>query len=400
MTDIVCRVCGEPYDCSRGLRHDHTDLTEWQFNEFLKGLGCPCCDGELRRRDENDDLVPDDTELSQDEKDRRTLKWAQSLQSASDEVTPFPGFDEAVNSPWRTGEWTGEPPSFWEALLPADKAKLQVIGGENLNMFELDHQEFSGSGLICNVLYEMSSDWFSSDLSDLVRNVNYDAFVAQVDELCRITQHTSPFVWLGHELRVCVAKYFEDGSYSLNEKLLDLIYETERSLADYPCLDDEELSRREAEQQQEAWDYALRERVDDACEFLGNCDSEFAYKLLGDNRDAIGSCDRYDDGFVATITDEKLYPVLAKFAGAPGWEFYRSSVASVWIAVMNPQHKPLGHTVSAVVISGSSADAKAVFLDEIRVDELETGSSTLPREHTFAELLLSQRAAFLNLIRS
>jgi len=40
MTDVYCRVCGEPWDAF-GLFHG--DMTDEERDIFLAGLGCPCC---------------------------------------------------------------------------------------------------------------------------------------------------------------------------------------------------------------------------------------------------------------------------------------------------------------------------------------------------------------------
>jgi hypothetical protein len=41
MGDMICKVCGEPWD-AYGVRHDFT-AAERTF--FLNGKGCPCCKG-------------------------------------------------------------------------------------------------------------------------------------------------------------------------------------------------------------------------------------------------------------------------------------------------------------------------------------------------------------------
>jgi len=40
MGDIVCAICGEPWD-SYGIRHG--DMTPEEAQKFLQGKGCPCC---------------------------------------------------------------------------------------------------------------------------------------------------------------------------------------------------------------------------------------------------------------------------------------------------------------------------------------------------------------------
>ena len=46
MTDLICRVCGEGWDSTGGLHYSHSDLTWWQYEQLVHGVGCPCCAGE------------------------------------------------------------------------------------------------------------------------------------------------------------------------------------------------------------------------------------------------------------------------------------------------------------------------------------------------------------------
>lgn len=49
MGDMLCKVCGEPWD-AYGIRHEFTTAERLQF---LNGKGCPCCKGK------SDEPVPD-----------------------------------------------------------------------------------------------------------------------------------------------------------------------------------------------------------------------------------------------------------------------------------------------------------------------------------------------------
>jgi hypothetical protein len=42
MADLTCVVCGEPWD-AYGVRHG--DMLKWEAELFLKGAGCPSCEG-------------------------------------------------------------------------------------------------------------------------------------------------------------------------------------------------------------------------------------------------------------------------------------------------------------------------------------------------------------------
>lgn len=43
MGDMLCKVCGEPWD-GYGVRHDFTAAERLQF---YNGKGCPCCKGKV-----------------------------------------------------------------------------------------------------------------------------------------------------------------------------------------------------------------------------------------------------------------------------------------------------------------------------------------------------------------
>jgi len=45
MSDIVCRVCGEPWD-TWGVSTGEGDLTRAEYRRLLLGRGCPHCDGQ------------------------------------------------------------------------------------------------------------------------------------------------------------------------------------------------------------------------------------------------------------------------------------------------------------------------------------------------------------------
>ena len=77
MADIICRVCGEPWDSTGGLHHSHSDLTWWQYKQLIHGMGCPCCGGEYPEHT--------DTEARNDIFDR----WESSIVNlAEDDIDP------------------------------------------------------------------------------------------------------------------------------------------------------------------------------------------------------------------------------------------------------------------------------------------------------------------------
>ena len=67
MGDVICNICGEPWDFW-GMMHG--DMTKTEARTMLSGEGCPCCKGKR----------PDDAD--------RTLEWMKSLDEGTD-LDPF-----------------------------------------------------------------------------------------------------------------------------------------------------------------------------------------------------------------------------------------------------------------------------------------------------------------------
>jgi hypothetical protein len=45
MADVICRICGEPWD-TWGVETGEGDLTREEYRELIAGEGCPACGGE------------------------------------------------------------------------------------------------------------------------------------------------------------------------------------------------------------------------------------------------------------------------------------------------------------------------------------------------------------------
>lgn len=112
--DIHCRICGEPYSCVGGLHFTHTDLPWWEFDQFIRGKGCPCCLGVRHSFGATAQALLDE-------------KWARSLTAATDEVTPYPDFDEVYSTFPVFGEYKADQPTVKERLSPARLALMEVI---------------------------------------------------------------------------------------------------------------------------------------------------------------------------------------------------------------------------------------------------------------------------------
>lgn len=125
MTDIVCR-CGEAWDATGGLHASHTDMPWHHFENLIHGAGCPCCHG---------DFVKDEI---------RDRKWAASLQLATDELEPYPGFPII---------WTEEQAWGWEQRIGVVKAIQGKLKhgwtGEQADLAALLLKEFTGKETPC-----------------------------------------------------------------------------------------------------------------------------------------------------------------------------------------------------------------------------------------------------------
>ena len=73
MADIICR-CGEPWDSTGGLHFTHSDLPWHAYDQLIRGMGCPCCEGKFT------------PSIS------RNLAWRESLEAPSEGEEPFDGW--------------------------------------------------------------------------------------------------------------------------------------------------------------------------------------------------------------------------------------------------------------------------------------------------------------------
>ena len=76
MADIICARCGEPWDCTGGLHHSHTDLCEEDFEALLHGGGCPSCTSNLQG------LADDPNDAAYDPEN--ITRWQRSVERLSE----------------------------------------------------------------------------------------------------------------------------------------------------------------------------------------------------------------------------------------------------------------------------------------------------------------------------
>lgn len=221
MADIACR-CGEPWDSTGGLHYTHSDLSWWQYDQLVRGIGCPCCEGEF------------------DQDPQRDEAWRRSVQFLADGSCeggePYVGFPLSVSPPWYQGHYMGEnDPPQWEDMVDTNTRD----GLESLSVvFNPDTSEG------CAVL---PPDCFLVSSTDIVRDTNATVALDALGDAAT-TRHTG-------EIEVVLFKMTPKGVFltkaSDGTTVLETLSEFAAALEDYPCLDDEAVSKAESEQREE-----------------------------------------------------------------------------------------------------------------------------------------------------
>ncbi len=375
MSEIYCRICSEPYSNVGGIHYTHADMTAWHYRQFLQGLGCPCCEGFIS------DLNTAEA-LTLEEQEQRSIKWERSILSASDINPPWEGFEAATLSAWREGRWADQVSPLWERLRPREQKELQSIGGDKYELLEREETDILDEYVIT---FELPHDHFGLTEKDHIRYVNGQTAMNRL-----IHAKWSASDW---SIKVEVARENADGTYIVHMGIIADIYDMLRALVDYPCLDDDLLSTLEAEAIKEAWEETISDTADEVSGVLG-CYFKVAQELLERHKDEIGTCERQsDDEFVAVFDDAKLWELIAHHAAAPGWEFYHSTLADVWIAISNPEHKPLDDIIGGILIRGRTAEITYGIRSREFRGELE------PYPNSIHEIPAQARIAFLKLLK-
>lgn len=91
--DVFCRVCGEPYHTT-GSNHTLVDMPWWSWEQFVKGMGCPSCDG-INPLDSAHDVEA--AMIEQRAKDARHIA---SIERAFEGVEPYEGWPGPAFPTW------------------------------------------------------------------------------------------------------------------------------------------------------------------------------------------------------------------------------------------------------------------------------------------------------------
>jgi len=82
MSNIICARCGEPWDCTGGLHHSHTDLNVIQYEVLLEGRGCPVCHGDPQHFVDIDGMTVD--EINDEDRKEWIKQWRESIERLSE----------------------------------------------------------------------------------------------------------------------------------------------------------------------------------------------------------------------------------------------------------------------------------------------------------------------------
>lgn len=225
MTDVICRVCGEPWDCTGGLHFSHTDMQWWEFEAFIQGNGCPCCEG-VRRIDHVLEDIPG-----------LNAQWQRSLMAATDEIEPWSGFlqdpFQHVSKPWPTHE-----PRLIDVIT---REEAIVLGGFDERIVEerLDEPGRVTGLPVVELWVPVDEAYYSvSDDADLVLVSNAHVMRADLDR--------EGIKWRERAFAIQVLVGCMIGpKLMVFEKAAKWVEDVERALADYPLLDDQDYSQRE-----------------------------------------------------------------------------------------------------------------------------------------------------------
>lgn len=227
--DIKCCACGEAWDYV-GARNG--DMEPWEWDLFVKGVGCPGCKGEP----EVEYGMP--TTLSD-------IKFGDD-----DPAIRLEAFENRAAGKFKGIAWEPPPPpppvrgDVWDAADPDERMLLDATTEEleNLGSFRYGDLHNLDYGYCDNPVEVVVPKLMSgSDYSgSSIERANYAAFLEQFKDVKGVYE-----TYGGHGTYGVVILASVD-----NKEIADTL----RALADYPVVDEEKLSEIELELQNEAWE--------------------------------------------------------------------------------------------------------------------------------------------------
>jgi len=236
MPDAFCAVCGEPY--GHGGRHyTTTDMSLWEWFQFLDGRGCPCCQGEGRRTPEMRD------------------RWLYSRYTVFEGDPPEPLDPDA--------QWTDDYHAGTNTMLT--NLASEVLGYVARGRMEWVERGEEPEGVLplepgeprrLYVLFDLEGVPARPGDDPLLR-ANHEAFLDQpgVDNAYSLV---GMYDWALHIGSIKM----EDGWLPVERPNLQEVsqfMDTARALDDYPCLDDQRMSELEAEAADQRFDHIVQD---------------------------------------------------------------------------------------------------------------------------------------------
>jgi hypothetical protein len=357
MSQIICRICGEPYDVTGGLHYSHSDMPSFQFEQFIRGRGCPCCQGEA--------------EATEEQKSARTWAWCRSVHSASDETEPFPHFAEIIDQPWTTGLWKEDPPSIIELL----GHQLWDLDKERLVIEPCEPDDKHGN--LSTLWYRMDPEHFSDDERDSIRYSNYLAATAKVSD--------DMWKYEDHELRFRIATQVADGKAVPTPSMITDIIDMESVLAGYPLLDDDKHSEIEHELAEESYAVVANEIAKQLYIYFkwpvalaNQWLSVYKDEVLELTHESAGHGSHEEPVYRLKEPLDDILELATDWVSLPGYEIFQSTIAgNMWMACTTTA--PRGRLLSGVLASQHGDAAYADF--ERNVPAHEFGHAELNRDY-------------------
>lgn len=226
MADVVCRVCGEGWDCTGGLHPSHMDVEYWQYSQIIHGLGCPCCKGEGHGTTYDN-------------------QWFASISALSEgQVQVATDLDRPEFRPgWLTDQWQDQAPPWWWSL------GERPAGVEVIDDYDSDA-----------VVYNLDTALPIAEVGDPLLVSNFQALKNEFGpELCCTHPRGGGWCVVVGQLDAATGELLE-----FNQAWYDRLREIEAQLRDQPVLDEELMSHlemgdreKEAEEQVQAWSNEL-----------------------------------------------------------------------------------------------------------------------------------------------
>lgn len=235
MADVLCRVCGEPWDCTGGLTYLYDSMSWWEVEQLKLGVGCPACAGEAAHELDSDDAF--------------LHRWQSGWSYACEGEYPYASFPDRVQESewpkWYKGVYRDDrdPPSLYDVIDLSDLGCIEkdrvVLCGDHSGGFQRDQL---GGASVRIFVTGFAKDYASScRFAELLLRANHAAL--------REGMSRSGFLFEGglDGFSVCVGEV-NRGRVTIDTGTVEYIDGWERALLHYPVVDDLLWGRMELEE--------------------------------------------------------------------------------------------------------------------------------------------------------